>query len=399
MEALTIYYEDNSDMNLNAMSLPNGEESNASAYSWFIRLLNVKDLRDVLFQHISVLDCDALLSVLGNEMDDIRSEISIARKEKESVMTLWMCAMMNLDDRLLNFEQRRLVEIANWKSCSTAAQSVFVLCWDAAMENVAPGLKLFPKLETFICRTNERFFMQVMQERIGTTDDGVRLPVELVLCNRLRYLDLSYCSFKRLPEEWKGMTDLETLNLSYNQSLDELPDWLAPNKKLWSLSLLGCTGVKQVPIGLLARLGMSDVMQHFCERYTSIADIVEGIRTGRLLCSDYRVPEGARTEWTFAKFFQHFKSNAKYDRRVDCWLEVLKVSARTELADQMTAMYSLWCEKMHSRVIRVEKASTSASAGAVGKDQDAVVAPLCRLHHSGFVVVEDGFDEEDPSLS
>lgn len=198
-------------------------ECSKSVY-YLLRALGIGHICDTIAKHLTILDCESLVRAIAHFYDGFLDGFSHNTRRKADEMTLWMGVMMHIDDRLLTHAHRRLVEIANWQTASTAAATVSVLCWDSARESVAGGLRLFPVLQTFLCRDPERVHMQLMYGSSSRYGIHVRLPEELVLCTRLRFIDLSYSSFNELPSAWKEMTTLECVDLSYNQELKELPN-------------------------------------------------------------------------------------------------------------------------------------------------------------------------------
>lgn len=242
------------------------------------------------------------------------------------------------------------------------------------------------------------FFMQLMDEEGHVGEDRLLLPKDIIFCRRLRFLDLSLCSFSKLPSEWKAIRTLECVDLSYNQQLEEVPAWLGQNNEgLWSLSLLGCSRVLQIPYTVINRLSKSPVVAHFNERYEKLSELIRGIMEDAVDVRPYYIPPTARLEWKFSKFFRHFMSNT-VDTRTRRWNEVLKVSARTHLAVQIEQMFTEWW-KLNKQRREQQKCKVLVGLKREREWEHESCDGLCRLHHAGYVVLEDGFDVGEPSVA
>ncbi|KAF8017899.1 hypothetical protein BT93_H2957 [Corymbia citriodora subsp. variegata] len=66
-------------------------------------------------------------------------------------------------------------------------------------------------------------------------------------CNHLRYLDLSYSSFEKLPRSICNLKQLRSLSLYGNKLLKKLPGTICELQSLLVLSLVGCLELSELP--------------------------------------------------------------------------------------------------------------------------------------------------------
>ncbi|KAK3405650.1 hypothetical protein EUGRSUZ_K01879 [Eucalyptus grandis] len=66
-------------------------------------------------------------------------------------------------------------------------------------------------------------------------------------CNHLRYLDLSYGSFEKLPSSIGNVKQLRSLILSKNKQLKKLPDAVCELQNLLHLDVSGCSELDELP--------------------------------------------------------------------------------------------------------------------------------------------------------
>lgn len=241
--------------------------------------------------------------------------------------------------------------------------------------------------------------MQLMHGSSARYGSHVRLPDDLSMCARLRFIDLSYSSFQSLPSAWKAITTLECVDLSYNQELRSVPDWLGErNERLWSLSVLGCPRLYSIPNSALDRLSKSSVVEDFLQAYKQFHDVIRGMQVGFINVVAYCIPEEAKTEWSFAKFFLHLARNALMHRRCSRWSEVLKVSARSILADEVEVMYSSWFQESVDEVFKPGGAGDGDGSSQTVEPPPRYIPSIVLLHQSGLIVVDDGFDMGEPNF-
>uniref|UniRef100_A0A0E0LXI5 Uncharacterized protein n=1 Tax=Oryza punctata TaxID=4537 RepID=A0A0E0LXI5_ORYPU len=87
-------------------------------------------------------------------------------------------------------------------------------------------------------------------------DNPSIITSQLINTKHLRYLDLSNCSFVRLPDSVCTLYNLQSLRLNHCKSLECLPEGMTNLRKLNHLYLLGCTSFERMPpnFGLLKNL-------------------------------------------------------------------------------------------------------------------------------------------------
>lgn len=132
-------------------------------------------------------------------------------------------------------------------------------------------------------------------------------------------------------------------------------------------------------------------MQDFGGIYIEFHDLIRGMQVGDIDVISHCIPPLAKKEWKFAMCFEHLTRNAMMYRCISRWSEIIKISARTALANEVETIHSRWLQKQTADVLGVRPFAERAESEGPATEKD-YFDRFCRLQQSGLVVVEDGFD-------
>lgn len=97
------------------------------------------------------------------------------------------------------------------------------MCWDERYSDLRPRIGHFQRITMFFCRDSQLYMEYMQFQHLIEEIREVMLPDDLELCAKILVLDLSYASFRSIPQSWCRLRNPMRINLSYKKSLESMP--------------------------------------------------------------------------------------------------------------------------------------------------------------------------------
>lgn len=223
----------------------------------FTTVINMDDVLWMRVQHIQLGDVMSLkhdnLPIL---FEGTKMRLSTQVNHRKADARLWIAIMVNFDSSLLRDGNEKLTEAKNrWKNVLMTLETVKYMSWNAKYCKITCGLGHFQNLVMFASLDRHRYIGDFQHQEMLADFGEVNLPEELRVCSKLRSVDLSYTSLFSISEAGNKLKNLRRIDLSYNQSLQVIPDWLGENNTyLRSLNVMGSSEIVELLESILRRL-------------------------------------------------------------------------------------------------------------------------------------------------